>query len=85
MTGSSCTDPIALNYNPIADLLDLSNNNECEYSSFINFGCTYENSLNYDIGADVDDGSCEVFNGDMNGDQIINILDIIELVNYITS
>ena len=85
MTGSSCTDPIALNYNPIADLLDLSNNDECEYSSFINFGCTYENSLNYDTGADVDDGSCEVLNGDMNGDQIINILDIIELVNYITS
>ena len=57
MTGSNCTDPIALSHNPIADLLDLSNNNECEYSHLL-IGCTYENSLNYDIGADVDDGSC---------------------------
>ena len=48
MAGSNCTDPIAYNYNPIADVLGDGDNSSCQYSSFINFGCTYEDALNYD-------------------------------------
>ena len=83
MTGSNCTDPIALNYNPIADLLGDGDNSECQYSPFINFGCTYEGALNFDQDANVDDGSCEYIPGDLNNDSGLNILDIIQLVNMI--
>ena len=47
-----------------------------QYSPFIYFGCTYENALNYDENANVDDGSCEYMFGDLNQDGGINILDI---------
>ena len=83
MSGSNCTDPIALNYNPIADLLGEGDDNLCQYSPFIYFGCTYENALNYDENANVDDGSCEYMLGDLNQDGGINILDISVLVNLI--
>ena len=83
MSGSSCTDPIALNYNPIADLLGDGDDTSCEYSPFINFGCTYQNALNYDEDANVDDGSCEYMFGDLNNDGGINILDISILINWI--
>ena len=83
MSGSNCTDPIAYNYNPIADLLGESDNVDCQYSSFINFGCIYEDAINFDVEANVDDGSCEYLHADLNGDGIINILDIIELVNTV--
>jgi len=83
MSGSNCTDPIAYNYNPIADLLGESDNVDCQYSSFINFGCIYEDAINFDVDANVDDGSCEYLPGDLNSDGIINILDIIELVNTV--
>ena len=52
-------------------------------SSFINFGCIYEDAINFDVEANVDDGSCEYLHADLNGDGIINILDIIELVNTV--
>jgi len=83
MSGSSCTDPIALNYNPIADLLGDGDDDSCQYSPFIYFGCTYENALNYDENANVDDGSCEYMFGDLNNDGGVNILDISILVNWI--
>ena len=83
MTGSNCTDPIAYNYNPIADLLDIGDNSTCQYSSFINFGCTYEEAVNFDLAANVDDGSCEYIFADLNSDGIINILDIVQLVNIV--
>ena len=83
MTGSNCTDPIALNYNPIADLLGDGDNSECQYSPFINFGCTYEGAMNFDESANVDDGSCEYMHGDLNNDGGINILDISILINTI--
>ena len=83
MAGSNCTDPIAYNYNPIADLLGESDDVDCQYSSFINFGCTYEDAMNFNPSANVDDGSCEYLHADLNGDGIINILDIIELVNTV--
>jgi hypothetical protein len=83
MAGSNCTDPIALNYNPIADLLDEGDNSSCQYSSFINFGCTYEGAINFDENANVDDGSCEYMAGDLNNDGGINILDISILVNWV--
>ena len=83
MSGSNCTDPVALNYNPIADLLGNGDNSSCQYSSFINFGCIYENAINFDPSSNVDDGSCEYMFADINSDGIINILDIVQLVNII--
>ena len=83
MTGSNCTDPVAYNYNPIADILGEGDDSSCQYSSFINFGCTYESAINFNQSANVDDGSCEFMYGDVNTDGIINILDIIEIVNII--
>ena len=83
MLGSNCIDPIAFNYNPIADMLGQGDNSSCQYSSFIDFGCTYEDAINFDEIANVDDGSCEYLFGDTNKDGMINILDIIEIVNVI--
>ena len=83
MSGTNCTDPVAFNYNPIADILGEGDNTNCQYSSFINFGCIYEEAINFDVEANVDDGSCEYLHADLNGDGIINILDIIELVNTV--
>ena len=83
MTGSNCTDPVAFNYNPIADILGDGDNTTCQYSSFIHFGCTYENAINFDQSANVDDGSCEYTFADLNSDGIINILDIVQLVGII--
>ena len=45
------------------------------------YGCTDENAFNYDDSVGIDDGSCEY--GDINGDNEVNILDIISLVNFI--
>ena len=83
MAGSNCTDPIAFNYNPIADMLGNGDDLTCEYSVFLNFGCTYESAINFDESANVDDGSCEYLFGDVNNDGIIDIIDIIQLVNII--
>jgi hypothetical protein len=83
MAGSNCTDPIAYNYNPIADMLGDGDNTSCQYSSFINFGCTYEDAINFDESANVDDGSCEYVYADLNGDGIIDVIDIVQLVNII--
>ena len=55
----------------------------CQYSQFINFGCTYEQALNYNSDANVDDGSCEYEFADINSDGIINVLDIVQLVNIV--
>ena len=83
MAGSSCMDPIAFNYNPIADVLETGDNNACQYSSFINFGCIYPEAVNFDSSANVDDGSCEYIFADLNSDGIINVLDIVQLVSII--
>lgn len=48
-----CTDPQALNYNPLATIEDGS----CLYDVFS--GCTDEDACNYNSIAVVDDGSCE--------------------------
>ena len=83
MTGSNCTDPIAFNYNPIADALGGGDNSTCQYSSFIVFGCTYESATNYNHEANVDDNSCEYNFGDINHDGILDILDLVSIVNII--
>ena len=46
-----CTDPLALNFNPLANMDDGS----CIYPIY---GCTDSTALNYDSTATVDDGSC---------------------------
>jgi hypothetical protein len=83
MAGSNCMDPIAFNYNPIADALGTGDNSTCQYSSFINFGCTYIEAMNYNPNVNVDDGSCEYTFADLNGDGIINIIDVVQLVSII--
>ena len=83
MAGSNCTDPIAYNYNPIVDMLGDGDNTSCQYSSFIIFGCTYEDALNFNQSANVDDGSCEYMYEDLNGDGVIDVIDIIQLINII--
>ena len=70
-------------HNPIADMLGDGDDSECIYSSFINFGCTYENAINFDESANVDDGSCEYMYADVNGNGVIDIVDVIELINTI--
>ncbi len=82
MVGDSCTDPIAYNYNPIADILG-QDDGSCLYSPYINFGCTYNYALNYDTENNVDDGTCEFNFNDTNLDGDVNILDIIFIVNSI--
>ena len=64
-------------------LLGDEDDSSCLYSSYINFGCIYENAINFDPSANVDDGSCEYMFADINSDGIINILDIVQLVNII--
>ena len=83
MSGSNCTDPVAFNYNPIADILGDGDDSTCQYSSYINFGCTYEDAINFNPSANVDDGTCQYMFADLNGDGIINILDIVTLVSII--
>ena len=85
MTGSNCTDPIAFNYNPIADALGTGDESSCQYSSFIDFGCTYEDAINFDELANVDNGSCEHILADINNDNHLDILDIIQILNIIIS
>ncbi len=82
MAGDSCTDPIAYNYNPIADLLG-ENDGSCIYSPYINFGCTYESALNFNNESNVDNGTCEYDFTDLNGDGDVNLLDILYIVNSI--
>ena len=58
--------------------------NECVQS--INesiYGCTYEEALNFDQFANIDDGSCEFMYGDINMDGTIDIFDIMEIINII--
>ena len=52
---SGCTDPIALNFNPIANV---TNDPICEYSVQ---GCMYSWAFNFDSLANEDDGSCYEF------------------------
>jgi hypothetical protein len=52
-----CTNPLAINYNPLATIDDGS----CIICPLIVYGCTYPSALNYDSNANFDDGSC-VFN-----------------------
>ena len=48
------------------------------------FGCTYEIALNYNAEATIDDGSCEFPQpGNVNGDDYVNIQDIIIIINII--
>ncbi len=51
-TGLGCTDPIACNYDALANCDDAS----CEYISCS--GCIYAAASNYDATATIDDGSC---------------------------
>ena len=73
-----CTDEDALNYDALANTDD----NTCiDYV----YGCTDPEASNYDESANVDDGSCEHLLVDINGDGILDILDIILIVNIVIS
>jgi len=73
-------------------LFDMPNLNDFQYNYIPQllddlYGCTDENASNYDDSVGIDDGSCEynTITGDINGDNEVNILDIISLVNLILS
>jgi hypothetical protein len=78
-----CLEPMACNYNPNAGISDCT---LCEYISCQ--GCTYENASNYDAAALIDDGSCEGMTGggacpgDLNGDQIVSVADLLLFIQY---
>ena len=57
-----CTDPTALNYDPVA----LQDDGSCEYPQNKRYGCTDPTALNYDPTATFDDGSC--LHGDPPGE-----------------
>ena len=74
----------------VRHMFDMPNLNDFQNNYIANlldgiYGCTDENASNYDDSAGIDDGSCEynTIMGDINGDNEVNILDIISLVNFI--
>ena len=50
-----CTNPLACNFDPLADEDDGS----CDYLSCLVFGCTNPSACNFNPDADYSDGSCE--------------------------
>ena len=80
---SGCMDPIADNYNPDATLSDGS----CVYQQAPVLGCTNPLAFNYNPEATEDDGTCSFdqsfIYGDASNDGTINVLDIVQIVNYI--
>lgn len=56
---SGCTNPLAINYNPLATIDDGS----CIICPIEVSGCTYVGAENYDSDANVDDGSCVFMTG----------------------
>ena len=47
-------------------------------------GCTDPNALNFNPDATLDDDSCEYMLGDVSGDNIVDILDVVQIVNMVT-
>ena len=75
---SGCTDAAACNYDATATIDDGS----CESASCA--GCTDATACNYDAASTIDDGSCEFTScdcpEDINGDGVISVADILELL-----
>jgi len=75
---SGCTDAAACNYDATATIDDGS----CESASCA--GCTDAEACNYDASSTIDDGSCEFTScdcpEDINGDGVISVADILELL-----
>jgi len=75
---SGCTDSDACNYDATATIDDGS----CENVSCA--GCTDATACNYDATSTIDDGSCEFTScdcpEDINGDGVISVADILELL-----
>ena len=79
-----CMDPSACNFNEFATD---SATGDCEYGCQ---GCTYEEALNYDAEASIEDGSCHfsfegtvgtTCEGDADGDGQIGILDLLAVLD----
>jgi len=64
---SGCTDPLALNYNPLA----LTDDGTCLYPCD-GCGCTDPEALNFDPAALIDDGSCVYDTGDIFVEQSLS-------------
>ncbi|NQU68304.1 MAG: hypothetical protein HQ510_10210 [Candidatus Marinimicrobia bacterium] len=48
------------------------------------YGCINEEAANYDLYATIDDGSCEMcMPGDVNGDEVFDVLDVVAIVSII--
>lgn len=79
-----CMDPSACNFNEFATD---SATGDCEFGCQ---GCTYDNALNYDAEASIEDGSCHfsfegtvetTCEGDADGDGQIGILDLLAVLD----
>jgi len=72
---AGCTDSAACNYDSSASI----DNGSCESTSCA--GCTDSDACNYESTASIDDGSCEftscVCTGDINGDGVITVADVL--------
>jgi hypothetical protein len=75
---AGCVDPAACNYDPTAIIDD----GTCESTSCA--GCMDSTACNYDATSTIDDGSCEFTSclcpADVNGDGVISVADILELL-----
>ena len=75
--------------NNIGDIVDIrmldSSGMQLLLASNKQLGCTNEDYVEYSSHNDVDDGSCSTLIGDLNGDHIINILDVVQLVHMVLS
>jgi len=70
-----CTNPIALNFNPDANVDDGS-------CIFPVYGCVDSTAYNFNDDADIDDGSC-IYYGDVTQDGSIDVIDVITMVGYV--
>jgi|SaaInlLV_10m_DNA_2_1039722.scaffolds.fasta_scaffold00161_35 hypothetical protein len=70
-----CTNPIALNFNPDANVDDGS----CVFPVY---GCVDSTAFNFNDEADINDGSC-IYYGDVTQDGSIDVIDVIAMVGYV--
>ena len=75
MPGSTCFDPIAENFNPMAGATGLDDNTTCNYSPYLEFGCIYENANNYNPNANID--ITDMFLNNKNAKELVYGSDVI--------
>ena len=73
-----CTDPMDVAFNPWSEF-------DANCQGWVVTGCTYVDAINFDSGANLDDGSC-VFGepascpGDFDGDGLVSVADLMDML-----